>query len=98
MVYMFRFAGHGRPWVTVVVVLVVLWLIGVAVVLIFIFLIWRLAKKENKAGGLGATFYCSSAQVAVKVLFNWTHVHLTSHKVHCISHSLWVCVFMIQTL
>ena len=96
MVYMFHVVGRSRPWVTVVVILVVFWLIGVVVVLIIIFLIWRLAKKENKAGGLRATFHRTFAQVAVKVLFNWTDVHLTYHKVHCISHSLWVCVFIIQ--
>ena len=52
-----HFAGYRRPWVTAVVTLVVLWLIGVAVVLFIIFLVWRRAKKENTAGGLRATFY-----------------------------------------
>ena len=47
-----HFAGHRRPWETVVVVLMVLWLFGVAVVLITIYLIWRQPKKEDKTGGL----------------------------------------------
>ena len=52
-----HFAGYHRPWETVVVVLVVLWLCGVAVVLIIIFLIWRQAKQEDTAGWLRATFH-----------------------------------------
>ena len=42
-----HFAGYRRPWVTAVVVVVVLWLVGMVVVLITFFLVWRQAKKEN---------------------------------------------------
>ena len=46
------FAGYRRSWVTVVVTLVVVsWICGIVAVLITIFLIWRLAKKENRTGG-----------------------------------------------
>ena len=51
------FAGYRRPWVTVVVTLVVVsWICGIVVVIIITVLIWRLAKKEYIAGGSRAAF------------------------------------------
>ena len=51
MLVPYHFAGSRSHWVTVVVILVCLWLVGVAVVLLILILLnGRLAKKENTAG------------------------------------------------
>ncbi|KAK2175027.1 hypothetical protein NP493_758g01021 [Ridgeia piscesae] len=83
--------GYHHLWVTVVVVLVVLWLIGVVVVLVIIFLIWRLAKKENKAApvdlrllalGLGLVILLPVLGVAVFIFltFYWKLLPVPGQK------------------
>ena len=63
-----HFARYRSPWVTVVVTLVGVWLLGVMVVLIIVVLIWRLAKKENTAGACNLPL--NIYRKCCRVLFN----------------------------